>query len=124
VFEDQLIIGKVIIDRIAKFLLHSILELELNIRGKIVALGDQVNVTIETQSEILSPASSSRDDILDTESVQSEFLEGSVDPVHASQKKPKTKRKCALQMHAEFKVMDLFEDSLALEQSIKTAFQK
>ena len=132
VHEEQLVMYQILLERLAKYLLRPALEVDLNIKGKVVAMGNEITVTIETPSSVIeagqewarraphiksprraSPPSDSRRstarDAQEEEWRNSPRLE---------------KNLLAMSVHAQIYLADLIDDSRALEASLKSRHER
>jgi hypothetical protein len=98
-YEEQLLIGQVVIDRISKYLINKGVDIDLNINGKVIALGNEIMIRIEASNDdIINP-----NNILkkDNKNRQSEI--------------------CAVKFKAAVYLMDLIEDGIEIDKVVKQA---
>jgi hypothetical protein len=134
VHEEQLVMYQILLERLAKYLLRPALEVDLNIKGKIVAMGNEITVTIETPSSVIeagqewarrapnsksprraSPSSDSkRPTAREALTLQEEWSSSS------SSSPRMGKNLLAMSVHAQIYLADLIDDSRALEASLKS----
>jgi len=95
-YEEQLLIGQVVIDRVSKYLLSKGVDIDLNINGKVIALGNEIMIRIEA----------SNDDI-----------------INPTKKETKTRQSeiCAVKFKAAIYLMDLIEDGIEIDKVVKQA---
>jgi len=133
VHEEQLVMYQILLERLAKYLLRPALEVDLNIKGKIVAMGNEITVTIETPSSVIqagqewarrppnsksprraSPSSDSkRPTAREALTLQEEWTSSSSSP-------RMEKNLLGMSVHAQIYLADLIDDSRALEASLKS----
>ena len=98
-YEEQLLIGQVVIDRVSKYLLSKGVDIDLNINGKVIALGNEIMIRIEA----------SNDDI--------------INPTNVLKKEAKNRPSeiCAVKFKAAVYLMDLIEDGIEIDKVVKQA---
>jgi hypothetical protein len=109
-FEEQLLTAKQIIDKLAKYLLLPGLDIEINLNGKIVAMGSEIMVRIETPEEIT-------EQFMDRQ--QQQHSRNSADSSQEPSILPGDSPTCAIKFRAELNLQDLFNDSLDIESYVK-----
>mmetsp|Transcript_25262 Transcript_25262/g.22979 ORF Transcript_25262/g.22979 Transcript_25262/m.22979 type:complete len:444 (+) Transcript_25262:3-1334(+) len=116
-FEEQLQIFKSILDRIAKYLLLPGLSFDMNINGKIVALNNEIMISIETPDY-----NDSEDPLMGSAAKRAVKLSNSPKNVSRSlsfDSKASSEPPCAIKIRVELNLMDLLEDTMAVEETMK-----
>eukprot|EP01038_Epipyxis_sp_PR26KG_P004366 gene4366-6177_t len=109
VFEEQLVIIKIIILKITKYLLLPGLDVEININGKIVSKGLEIFLQIETPAEIN-----------ELHAYTNQNNNTSNDPpIGLRGKDEDDGRPCAIKLNAELNLKDLLDDQKDLESFLK-----
>ena len=98
-YEEQLLVGRVVIDRVSKYLLNNGVDIDVNINGKVIALGNEIMIRIEASS----------DDIINPNNI-----------LKKDAKVPKTEI-CAVKFKAAVYLMDLIEDGIEIDKVVKEA---
>lgn len=94
-YEEQLLIGQIVIDRVSKYLLNTGVDIDININGKVIALGNEIMIRIEASNDdIINPKK-------DTRSSNSEI--------------------CAVRFKAAVYLMDLIDDGIDIDRVVKEA---
>lgn len=124
-FEEQLVVGQIVLDRISKYILNPGLDLEVNIDGKIVALANEIMVRLETPQYIVNLIEGLYDAPNHNKYVfHNHFTHKPNEKVAANNSVPYLGSiPCVLELKAELNLMDLLDDSLAIESSIKSAIE-
>lgn len=97
-YEDQLMIGQVVIDRVSKYLLNVGVDIDVNINGKVIALDNEIMIRIET----------SHDDTINPNNILKKEV------------KPKEENS-AINLRAAVYLMDLIEDGIEIDKVVKEA---
>jgi len=98
-YEDQLMIGQVVIDRVSKYLLNIGVDIDVNINGKVIAVDNEIMIRIET----------SHDDIINPNNI-----------LKKEAKSPKEENS-AIKLRAAVYLMDLIEDGIEIDKVVKEA---
>jgi len=123
-FEEQLIVGQIVLDRISKYILNPGLDLEINIDGKIVALGNEIMVRLETPQYIVNLLEGLYDTPNHNKNVNKNIFHHHFTHKVGENNTPNLGSiPCVLELKAELNLMDLLDDSLAIENSIKSAIE-
>lgn len=100
-FEEQLTVIKVIVEKVASYLLVSGLDVEVNLNGKIVTLNGEIMVRIDTPNE---------------EEEDMRRPQGN--------DRSSTTTNCAIELKAQLSLKQLLEDSLEIEAFLNKAQQQ
>ena len=113
VFAEHLQVIKLILDRLAKYLLLPGLDFDININGKIVALNNEIMISIETPEFINTSMSA--------EPIMMSSAAHRRPSILLNQKAvAKPEDICAMSFRAEINLIDILEDTLAVEQSLRS----
>ena len=130
VLEEQLVMGKVIVDLVTKYLVQSGLDVDCCIHGKVVAKGDDLIVHVSTPS---STSSNQNNSTLSSSSSSLKASKGKLSQsngqalVNSGNTKKTgmttTTTTMCVNIHLHYALLDLWEDSQVIEKSIHKALE-
>lgn len=118
---------QILLERLAKYLLRPALEVDLNIKGKVVAMGNEITVTIETPTSVIEAGQEWARRVSNNKSPRRQpsplsdkrsARDGQVEQ-EWNNSRPE-KNLLAMSVHAQIYLADLIDDSRALEASLKS----
>lgn len=122
---------QILLERLAKYLLRPALEVDLNIKGKVVAMGNEITVTIETPSSVIEAGNewarrgpnskSPRRASPPSDGKKPSARDGSEQDWRSPRQE---KNLLAMSVHAQIYLADLIDDSRALEASLKSRHER
>lgn len=103
--DEHLLVFKMVLERMAKYLLLPVLTLDVNINGKLMALNGEIMILIETPQQPLSPMQRRTND---GQTAASSSLSPGV-------KIPD----CAVELEAQISLRELLQDAIDIDNLIR-----
>lgn len=101
--DEHLLVFKMVLERMAKYLLLPVLTLDVNINGKLMALNGEIMILIETPQQPLSP-------------MQRRTGDGQT----AATSSPSVKiPDCAVELEAQISLRELLQDAIDIDNLIR-----
>lgn len=100
--DEHLLVFKMVLERMAKYLLLPVLTLDVNINGKLMALNGEIMILIETPQQPLSPMNRAPNDALSAASMPAVSVPD-----------------CAIELEAQISLRELLQDAIDIDNLIR-----